>query len=141
MLALITVLGIVSATLSTVDTSTLPPALVGVVEVLKYGFLAAPIALGLGFARNLVGYGIAWLRESRKDDLEEIEYSMKWLSQTLVTFNGWVLTVTPFVDIFIMQLPPEQKAVAMTVTGSAFAMIDLLISEIKHVIGALKQSG
>lgn len=138
-IALVFALEIVSIVLSQIDVSTLPPELVGVVGILQYIFLAAPIAVGLGFARNLTGYAIAKLREARKENPKEIDYSMKWLGQTLVTFNGWVLIATPFIDQFITTLPVEHKAVAATIAASVLAMIDLFLSEVKHTVTEVKK--
>lgn len=133
MLALFTVFETCAALLAMIDTTGMPASVAKVVEAFKFIFAAAPFAIAIGFGRSFTGYAINWLRAKRKEE-PTADYSIKWLGETITKFEGWIVLVTPFVNVILLNLPLEHKAIGMAVSGAAFALLEMLLSEIKNVI-------
>lgn len=138
MLALFVVLEGCAVLIGTIDTGGYPASVAAIIETFKFIFAAAPFAIAIGFGRNLTGYAINWLRAKRKEE-ETVDYSIKWLAETVTKFEGWIVLATPFVNVILLNLPIEHKALGMAVSGAGLALIDMLFSEIKKVIAHFKK--
>jgi|GEM_PF-4927271 len=123
------------------DLSTYPPAIAYILGGVKYILIVTPIAILVAFGRNIFGFGINWIREQRNGD-SHVEYSLSWLAQTIVTFEGVIIVATPLVTLIagvvFKEFWPAYESEAMIVIGSLWALIDLTISELKR---ALKSAG
>lgn len=119
-----------------IDTSELAEPLVPIVEGAKYILLSIPVVLAIGFGRNLTGYLMNAIRAQLKDEPAP-GYNISRLSKTLIQFEGWVLTVTPFMQLFIEALPQEERMIAMYVSAGVLAVIDMTLSELKRIMAEL----
>lgn len=133
-IAVFTVLAGAAEMIDSCDVTMWPTPIVDILVACKWVLVATPIAIAIGFGRNLVGYGMKWLRVKRTNNGENVTYSMTWMTETMVKFEGFIVVVTPFINGIILNLPEEQKALAMAATGGLFALIDMLLSEIKRVM-------
>lgn len=131
MLVAVAVTGSVATILSSIDVATIDPDLVVIVEGVTYLAMATSVALSTGFARNLVGYGAAWLHHKRTESPGEFKYSLTWMFETVGIAEGWVITVTPLVNALIADLGATKAAV---VVGAIWCLIDLVFSEYKKVV-------
>ena len=137
-LALFIVLEACAVLIGTINTEGMPAALVAIIEACKFIFAAAPFAIAIGFGRNITGYTINWLRGKRKEE-ETADYSIKWLAETVTKFEGWIVLATPFVNVILLNLPFEHKALGMAVSGAFFALADMLFSEVKKIIADIRK--
>jgi FAD/FMN-containing dehydrogenase len=138
-LAFLCILGVTSglaAAVVQIDVSGQPDFIVYIVEAVKAVLISTPVALAFGYARNIFGYGNALLKAIRRK--EELSYSATWMLQTLTRFEGVVVTATTFIDLVVMSLPPEQKAIAAAATASLWALIEFIFSEAKSFLETLK---
>lgn len=99
--------------------------------------IGAPIAIAIGFGLNLRGYLTKYLREKRKNE-PHADYSFTWFSETIVKMEGFILCVTPFIEVVIQNAPPEYKAAAMAAAAGAFAIFKIALSELKNTIADTK---
>lgn len=137
-LALFVVLETCAVLLGTIDTSDMPNNVASIIEAFKFVFAAAPFAIAIGFGRSIYGFSVNWLRANRKKE-ETTDYSLTWLGETIIKFEGWIVLVTPFVNVILLNLPLEHKAVGMVIAGAVFAFLDILFSEIKKLIADVRK--
>lgn len=110
-----------------------PETVVLIANGLKLVLTATPVAMAIGVGRNLVGYAVNWIRAKREGD-EAAEYSSKWLLETVVKFEGWIVVITPLIELIAQYLPGEKKMTVLVIAGAVFATIDMLFSEIKKLL-------
>lgn len=141
-LAFLCILGVTSglaAAVVQIDVSGQPDFIVYVVEAVKAVLISTPVAVAFGYGRNIFGFGNALLKAMRKE--EDIQYSVIWMLQTLTRFEGVVVTATTFINQVVVNLPPEQKAIAAAATASLWALIEFIFSEAKGFLQALLKPG
>lgn len=141
-LAFLCILGISSvaaAGVVQIDVTGQPDFIVYIVEAVKAVLISTPVAVAFGYGRNIFGFGNALLKARRKE--KEIQYSVTWMLQTLTRFEGVVVTATTFLDQVVMNLPPEQKAIAAAATASLWALIEFIFSEAKGFLGSILEPG
>lgn len=131
----------VSAALSEVDVSTQPAELQPVIVIVKVAFTSTAVAVTFGFIRNITGFIVKWIRANRSEGNKDVTYSLKWFVETMVKFEGVILVATPLIDSFIGALPGEYKPVAMAATAAAFGFFDIVLSEVKGAMFAMKAYG
>lgn len=129
----LSVTSVVSALIQNVDVSGEPQYIIVIVEGAKYVLTSVPVAIVVAVGISMGGYVINWLGAQRQNS-PTVEYSVKWLAHTVGRVEAWIVVVTPLVDAIVLNLPPEQKYIAMLVTGSLFALIDIILSEIQRTI-------
>lgn len=121
-----------SGIVNTLDASGYPETVAMLIGGVKWIFSTAPMAVAIGFGRNYVGYIINWIRAKRKNE-PSAEYSMTWLSETVVKMQGWILLVTPFIEVIVTSVGPEYKQAATIIAGAIFVFFDMALSEIKRI--------
>lgn len=134
-LCLLGVFSAVAGAIATIDVSRQPEIIKHIVGFAKMFFMATPIAIVVGYARNFFGYGRAFLWAKRND--QEIQYSVTWMLETIARFEGVVLTATAFVNEIAMRLPPEQQATVAATTAGLWALIEFISSEFKRTLHPL----
>lgn len=137
--AALSVTSVVSGLIQNVDVSGQPEYIVVVVEGAKYVLSSVPVAIIVAVGISMSGYMINWLAAQRQNS-PTVEYSIKWLAHTVGRVEAWILVATPFVDAVVLNLPPQQKQIAMLISGSLFALLDLILSEIQRTIKKVKQN-
>jgi hypothetical protein len=115
------------------------PELAPVFSFIQAAFIAAPVAVAFALGRNLYGYGIKYI-EAKKAAGPIEAYSLTWLGQTVIKFEGVIVLFTPFitalVDLIKAQpgIAPYQIQMITTGTAALFAFIDILLSELKKIV-------
>jgi hypothetical protein len=116
------------------------PELAAIVAFIQAAVIAAPVAVAFALGRNLYGYGIKYLEAKRMANATVEVYSLRWLGETVVKFEGVLVLFTPFiialVDLIKAQpgITPYQIQMITTGTAAFIAFIDILISELKKII-------
>lgn len=118
---------------STIENSTV----VSIIMILRPILMGAPIAIAIGFGVNLRGYLAKYLKEKRQNEPHS-DYSFTWFTETIVKFEGFILVVTPFIEVVIQNAPPKYKAAAMLAAAGVFAIFKIALSELKGVIADTK---
>lgn len=113
------------------------PTLAFVVEGAKYILIVTPIAILIGFGRNIFGYAINWIR-AKKAKEPAVEYQLSSLAKTLVTFEGIIVIATPLINLIVAaifrQYWPELLPQATLATGALWGLIDMFVSELKRAL-------
>ena len=133
-LVTISVIIYVSQQLEVLDLSGQPEQVRTILEGVKIAFSSAAIAIGIGFSQNIALYATKWMRVQRTNEPANIEYSLKWMSETILKFEAVILAATPFVEIFAQNMPPRYRQVLVAGVGGFFAITLLVIREVKRVI-------
>ena len=137
-IALFAVFSIIALNVENIDMSTVPNELVPYIEALQWIFTAAPIAIAFAGGRGIYGYAVKWLQMKRTGGDEAVDFSLQWLTETMAKFEGFIVVVTPVINMFVGMLPPEQKQLAMVITASLWALISILFSEIKRIVADVR---
>ena len=123
-----------------VDVSTIDNTVVAnAVRILRPVLMGAPVAIAIGFGVNLRGFLAKWLKEKRQNEPHSV-YSFTWFSETIVKFEGFILVVTPFIEVVLQNAPPEYKSVAMVAAAGIFAIFKIALSELKGVLKDIRTS-
>lgn len=138
-LCLLGVSSAAAAAIMQVDLTGQPEVIVYLVSGVQAVLISSPVAVAFGYARNVFGFGNAVLRAMRKD--QDLQYSVTWMLQTIIRFEGVVVTATTFLDLVVLNLPPEQKVIAASVTASLWALIEFIFSKGKGFLQALLEPG
>lgn len=137
-IALFAVFSVIALNIENIDISTVPNELAPYIETLKWIFTATPVAIAFAGGRGIYGYAVKWLRLKRTGGDEAVDFSLKWLTETIAKFEGFIIVVTPVISMFIEMLPPENRQLAMVVTASLWALISILFSEIKRIVAEVR---
>ena len=132
----------VAQVIPSVDTAGLSSQVAYVVEFVKYVVIATPVAILFGYSRNISGYVFNWFR-SKRSGIPNADYSLKWMSQTVVQFEAVILIATPLVNmtvsLIMQQWKPEYMQESMMVIAAVWALIDMMISELKRALSEAKK--
>jgi len=110
-----------------------------VITFIQVSVMAAPVAVAWALGRSLYGYGIKYLAAKRAGSPTET-YSLKWLGETTVKFEGILVLFTPFVSGIVdlikttPGLTPYEIQLITTGTAAFIAFIDILLSELKKIL-------
>lgn len=137
-LASVSVIIYVSQQLQVIDLTGQPEQIVTFVNAIKLVFASSAIAIAIGFSQNITLYIAKWLRVKRTEEPADVNYSLKWMTQTILKFEAVLLAATPFVEIFAQNMPPPQRQILIAGIGGFFAIVQLLIAELKRVIQETK---
>jgi len=138
-LASVSVIIYVSEQLQFLDLTGQPEQIVTFIQGLKIVFSSSAIAIAIGFSQNITLYLAKWLRVKRTKETADIEYSLKWMTETILKFEAVILAATPFVEIFAQNMPPHYRPILVAGVGGCFAIVRLLIAEVKHAIEATRK--
>jgi hypothetical protein len=123
--------------ISNLDTSNMHPTIAFIVEGAKYVLIVTPIAIFIGFGRNIFGYVINWIRQKKAKE-PTVGYDLLTMTKTIVTFEGIVVVTTPLINLFVAvlfrQYAPEHLAQATAATAALWALLDMFLSELKRAI-------
>ena len=112
-----------------------------VTTFIQVSVMAAPVAVAWALGRNLYGYGMKYLAAKRASGPVET-YSLKWLGETAVKFEGILVLFTPFVSGIVdlikvtPGLTPYEIQLITTGTAAFIAFIDIFVSEIKKIVAS-----
>lgn len=133
-LAVFSVATFIAVNIETIDVTGLPDSIQAFIETVKYIFLATPVAVMFACGRGIYGYAVKWIRAKRQEDQITVDFSLTWLTETVVQFEGFILVVTPLIGFIISVLAPQHKQIAIVVTGALWSLISILLSEIKRLV-------
>jgi len=115
------------------------PELAPVVAFIQAAVIAAPVAVAFALGRNLYGYGLKYIEMKR--GVKPLDtYSLAWLGQTVIKFEGVLVLFTPFIIALVdlikttPGITPYQIQMITTGTAAFIAFIDILLSELKKIL-------